>query len=78
MADSRGQFRVAWVSSDGKFQLQQLPPGVYRGLAFDRQQPELEYESEKAMNQDESATQVIRVVAGQKEHLRLPVIAARE
>ncbi len=77
-ADGSGQFRLTWVSPDGKFQLQQLPPGVYRVLAFDRQQPELEYESDAVMKQYDSATQIIRVVAGQKEHLRLSVIAARE
>src|SRR6266403_999192 len=43
VADSGGKIRVAWVFPDGKVQLQQLPPGAYRGLAFDRQQPDLEY-----------------------------------
>ncbi len=78
MADSGGQFSVAWVSPDGKFHLQQLPPGAYRVLAFDRQQPDLEYASDEVMNQYDSKAQVIRVVAGQKEHLRLPLITASE
>jgi hypothetical protein len=78
MADSGGQFREAWVSPDGKFQLQQLPPGAYRVLAFDRQQPDLEYASDEVMGQYDSKTKVIRVVSGQKEHLRLPVITASE
>jgi len=78
MADSGGQFSVAWVFPDGKFQLQQLPPGVYRVLAFDRQQPDLEYASDEVMGQYDSKAKVIRVVAGQKEHLRLPMITASE
>ena len=78
MADSSGQFRVAWVSPDGKFQLQQLPPGVYRVLAFDRQQPDLEYASEEALSKYEAKAQVIRVVAGQKEHLQMPLITESE
>jgi hypothetical protein len=78
MADSGGQFSVAWVSPDGKFQLQQLPPGAYRVLAFDRQQPDLEYASDEVMGQYDSMAKVIRVVSSQKEHLRLPLITASE
>jgi hypothetical protein len=78
MANSGGQFRVAWISPDGKFQLQQLPPGAYRVLAFDRQQQDLEYASDEVMGKYESKTRVIRVVAGQKVHLQLPLTAASE
>jgi hypothetical protein len=76
--DSSGQFRVAWLSPDGTFQLHQLPPGVYQILAFDRQQPDLEYASEEAMAKYEPKSQVIRVVAGQKVRLQLPLISERE
>jgi hypothetical protein len=78
IAESGGQFRLTWVSPDGKFQLQQLPPGEYRVLAFDRQQPDLEYASDDVVRQYASKARVIRVVAGQKEQLRLPLIAAGE
>ncbi|HEX2664102.1 MAG TPA: hypothetical protein VHM93_14810 [Candidatus Acidoferrum sp.] len=77
-ADSTGQFRVAWLSTDGTFQLHQLPPGVYQIFAFDRQQPDLEYASEEAMAKYEPKSQVIRVVAGQKVRLQLPLITERE
>jgi hypothetical protein len=76
--DSTGQFRVAWLSPDGTFQLHQLPPGVYQILAFDRQQPDLEYASVEAMARYEPKSQVIRVVAGQKVRLQLPLITERE
>jgi hypothetical protein len=78
VSDSSGQFRQAWVSPDGKFQLQQLPPGVYRVLAFDRQQPELEYMSDEVIGQYDSKAKVIQVLAGQKEQLRLSLITAGE
>ena len=77
-ADGTSQFRVAWVFTDGTFQLQQLPPGVYRILAFDREQPVLEYSSEETMGKYESKSQVIRVVAGQKVRLQLPLITEDE
>ena len=76
--DDTGQFRVAWLSVDGTFQVHELPPGVYRIFAFDRQQPDLEYASEEAMAQYEPKSQVIRVVAGQKVRLQLPLITERE
>jgi hypothetical protein len=76
--DSTGQFRVAWLSPDGTFQLHQLPPGVYQVLAFDRQQPDLEYASEEAMAKYEPKSQVLRVVAGQKVRLQVPLISERE
>jgi len=47
-------------------------------LAFDRQQPDLEYASEEALSKYEAKAQVIRVVAGQKEHLQLPLITQGE
>jgi hypothetical protein len=78
MADSGGQFRVTWVSPDGKFQIQQLPPGTYHVLAFDRQRPDLEYASDEVIGQYDSKSKVIHVVSGQKEHLGLPLIAAGE
>ena len=76
--DGTGQFRVAWVSLGGKFQLQQLPPGDYRVLAFDRVREDLEYASEDVLRQYYSGSQMIHVVAGQKEHLQLRLITENE
>jgi hypothetical protein len=78
LPDSSGEFRDVWVSQDGKFNLQQVPPGVYRALAFDHPQPELEYRDAEAMRAYESKGQVVRLVAGQKEQLRLQVISKAE
>ena len=71
LADTAGQLREIWSSPDGKFFAQQIPPGEYRVLAFDRQQPELEYRDEQAMRKFESKEQLIRLLPGQKEQLRL-------
>jgi hypothetical protein len=71
---STGQFRELWSSPDGKVFAQQVPPGEYRVLAFEHPQRELEYRSEEAMHKFESKGQLIRLLAGQKEELRLQLI----
>jgi len=71
---SAGQFRQTIGGPDGSFTQQQLPPGDYRVLAFDRAQEDLAYASEEALRKFESKAQVIHVAAGQKERLRLKVI----
>jgi hypothetical protein len=76
LSDSPGQFRETPVSPDGKFNLQQLPPGAYRVLAFDHQQQDLEYRDPEAMRAYDNKGPVVRLVAGQKETLRLPLIAS--
>jgi hypothetical protein len=78
MSGSGGQLKEAWVSAGGKFQAEQLPPGTYRVLAFDRQQQDLEYASDEAMRQFDSKAQVISVVPGQKVQLRLSLITTSE
>ena len=76
--DSTGQFREVWASPDGKFSSQQIPPGDYQVLAFDRPQPELEYRNEEAMRKYHSQEKNIRLVAGQKEELRLHMISGSD
>jgi hypothetical protein len=78
LADSSGEFREIRVSTDGKFGPQELPPGTYRVLAFDRTQPELEYRNAEAMRAYESKGQAVRLIPGQKEHLHLQVISSSE
>ncbi len=76
--DSSVEFRDVWVSGEGKFGPQQLPPGTYLALAFDHPQPELEYGNPEAMRAYEERGQLIRVTAGQKEHLHLQLISTNE
>jgi len=74
LLDSAGQFREIPVSSEGKFDVQQVPPGTYQVLAFDRAQPEFEYRNPEALRAYDTKGQVIRLSAGQKETLSLPLI----
>jgi hypothetical protein len=78
IADSTGQFRQAGISSNGDFNLPHVPPGEYRVIAFDRWPEDLEYESAEAMQKYQSKGQLLRVVAGQNEHLRLSLESGNE
>jgi hypothetical protein len=78
LPDSTGRFTASWVSPQGTFQFQQLPPGAYRVLAFDRQQSELEYQNAEAMSIYEGKVPVVRLVPGQTEQLRVPLISTKE
>jgi len=78
LPDSSGEFRDVWVSPGGKFNLQRVPPGVYRVLAFDHPQPELDYRDAEAMRAYDSKGQAVHLVAGQKERLRLQLISTSE
>lgn len=78
LPDSSGEFKDLFVPPDGKFGPQQMPPGTYRVLAFDHPQPELEYRDPEAMRAYEAKGQLVRLVAGQKEHLQLPLIPNSE
>lgn len=76
--DSTGQFRELWASPDGHFSSGQIPPGDYQALAFDRPQPELEYRNEEAMRKFHAQEKFIRLLAGQKEELRLRMISGSD
>jgi hypothetical protein len=78
LPDSPGRFVVNRVSSEGTFQFQQLPPGVYRILAFDRQQGELEYHNADAMSVYESKGPVVRLAPGRTEQVRVTLISTKE
>ncbi|HYL14531.1 MAG TPA: hypothetical protein VEV41_15920 [Terriglobales bacterium] len=71
VGDSSGQFREFWVGQDGKFNSPLLAPGAYRVLAFDHAQDQLEYHNTEAMLAYDSKGQLVSLVAGQKEYLRL-------
>lgn len=77
-SEGEGQFRTAWLSPEGSFQLEQLPPGTYRVLAFLHSQSELEYRNAEAMSKYDSLGEVIRVAAGQKQRVRVPLITSDE
>lgn len=73
-----GQFREGWVAPDGSFTSPPLAPGTYRVLAFDQQIEELEYHNAEAMRAYDSKGPLVRVVAGQKEHMQLHLISGAD
>jgi hypothetical protein len=78
LPDSTGHFTATGISPDGTFKFQQMPPGVYRVLAFDRQQDQLEYQNAEAMSGYEGKGPVIRLASGQTEQVRVPLIFIKE
>jgi hypothetical protein len=66
------------MSQDGSFSVQQIPPGTYRAVAFDRQPEELEFRNEEAMKKYEAQSQVIEFGAGERKQLRLPLNSASD
>jgi hypothetical protein len=69
---------ISWMSQDGSFSVQQIPPGTYRAVAFDRQPEELEFRNEEAMKKYEAQSQVIEFGAGERKQLRLPLNSASD
>jgi len=78
LPESAGQVRQEAVMGDGNFDVQQLPPGSYRVLAFDRPQTELEYHNSEAMRAYEAKGQVVRLAGGHKENVKLQLISTSE
>lgn len=78
LPDSSGEATQIAVAPDGSFASQPLAPGTYRLLAFDREQPQLEYRNPEAMKTYDNMGPAVRVTAGQKEHVTLHLILASE
>jgi hypothetical protein len=74
--DSR--LKVGYANGDGTFTIQQIAPGTYHVFATDGRPFQMQSVSEEWLKRHESEVQVLRVVAEQKEHLRLSLIAASE
>ncbi len=78
LPDSPGRFTATWVSPQGTFQFQQLPPGAYRVLAFDRQQNELEYQNAQVMSGYDDQGPIVRLGPRQTEQVRVSLISTKE
>ena len=75
LPESSGQFREEWVSPGGEFAINQVPPGDYRVLAFDREPKDLDYRDDAALTKYEALGQEVSLVAGQKQRLSLSAIS---
>ena len=69
--------RLAGLNPDGSFTVQQIAPGTYHVFALENQM-QIQSVTEEWLKQHEAKVQVVRMVAGQKEHLRLPLITTSE
>src|SRR6202035_5375739 len=68
--------KVTGLNPDGSFTISQIAPGTYHIFAIENQA--MQPVSEEWLKQHESKVQVVRLVAGQKEHMRLSLIKASE
>lgn len=75
-AGNGGQSCQAWAGGKGEFAFQQVAPGEYLAVAFDRLPEDLEYDDPKVMEKLEAKGKVVRVAAEQKEHVQLSLNAA--
>jgi hypothetical protein len=78
LSESSGQFTQMWVAPDGSFNDANVAPGAYRLLAFDRDQPQLEYRNPEAMRSYEGKGPVVRVSGGEKEQVTLQLITQEQ
>ena len=75
LGDSPGQYQQSPVSSEGKFNVQNLAPGTYRVMAFKKQHWDLPYREAEAMRAYESKGQVVHLSPGQKANVQLQIIS---
>jgi hypothetical protein len=73
-----GVVSMAWATPDGKFALENLAPGTYNVLGFDRPQGDLERSGEIHLHGYESQVQQITIAPGQAQTLRVPMIEVPE
>jgi hypothetical protein len=74
MDEGSGQYTALPISPDGKIFPVAVPPGAYRLLAFKRPQ-NLEYRNPEAMRAFDGKGTTARLVAGQSEHVQIPMVA---
>jgi hypothetical protein len=55
-----------------------VPPGVYRLLAFSDAQQDLEFRNPEAMRAYDGKGPVVRVAAGEKQRVQVPLIQSYE
>jgi hypothetical protein len=77
-ADSDGRFLRTIAGMDGKFQLNQVPPGRYRVLAFHRAKPELELATEDELRPYDSGSQIVELTPNEKKSLQIEFASANE
>jgi hypothetical protein len=73
-----GQYQQVAADTEGHFGIVNVAPGKYLVLAFEKQQMNLPYRDAEAMRNYEPKGRTVRLTAGQKEKLELPIISSTE
>ncbi len=73
-----GQYQQVVADTEGHFGIGNVAPGKYLVLAFEKQQMNLPYRDAEAMRNYEAKGRTVRLTAGQKEKLELPIISSTE
>jgi hypothetical protein len=76
--DSPGQFLESTASSDGKFDVRSVAPGIYRVIAFNKQQHDIPYRDVEAMKAYETKGQIVHFAPGQKVTLQLQIVSGAD
>jgi hypothetical protein len=67
-----------FARADGKFSIQNVPPGRYLVLAFSNPYQNLEYRNEEVLRQYESKGTIVTLEPGQKAEVKVSVLAEDE
>ena len=73
-----GQYQQVGADTEGHFGIVNVAPGKYLVLAFEKQQMNLPYRDAEAIRNYEVKGRRVRLTAGQKEKLELPIISSTE
>jgi len=73
-----GNFQQTEADPEGHFAIGNVAPGKYLLLAFEKQQVNLPYRDAEAIRDYEPKGRTVRLTAGQKEKLELPIISSNE
>ena len=73
-----GQLVQGFAGADGKFSMQNVPPGRYLVLAFPTPYQNLEYRNEEVLRQYESKGTIVTLQPGQKAEVKVAVLTEDE
>jgi hypothetical protein len=73
-----GRLVQGFAGADGKFSIQNLPPGRYLVLAFSTPNQNLEYRNQEVLRQYESKGTIVTLGPGQKAEVKVSVLTEDE
>jgi hypothetical protein len=73
-----GRLLQGFAGADGKFSMQNIPPGRYLVLAFPSPYQNLEYRNEEVLRQYESKGTIVTLQPGQKAEVKVAVLTEDE